>query len=173
MAKGEITGKYDRLNDIWQVTITVQNVVIIVCFLIIMAIDIFIIVQSLRRHTYGNFPYKVKLTLAGYLVVTGLGAIVTTRMLIEDSFESIFNQMFDRVCIALASSSWFSIHWLFTSYYLQTACLFRMTFRAQTESDFKKVRRRKLCLIGVEYIVLALLLGFLIFLIIKAGEGRE
>ena len=63
---------------------------------------------------------------------------------------------------------WIFIHWQFATYYLQTACLFRMTFRSQTEEDFMRVNRRKMWLKLFEYTFDVLLLLLIIYFCIAA-----
>ena len=65
--------------------------------------------------------------------------------------------------------SWFVVHWMFSWYYLQAACLMKMTFKAHSDTEFAKVKRTKKCLVALEYIVLWLLMLFLAFLTMMAN----
>ena len=60
---------------------------------------------------------------------------------------------------------WMCIHWQFTAYYLQTACLLRMTFR---QTDRKKVARRKKKLERLELLIYFVMVCMLVFLIVGA-----
>ena len=93
--------------------------------------------------------------------------------LFGNSSEPILEQDLFLVSITVVSTIWFCIHWLFSWYYLQTACLLKMTFQAKTEEDFARVRRHKLCLLSLEYAVMFLLLLALVFLTLKARDGES
>jgi len=61
---------------------------------------------------------------------------------------------------------WEAIHWQFSTYYLQTACLFRITFRASSEADFQKVNRRRKKLLALEYVGYIVFSLFFVYLIV-------
>ena len=51
-------------------------------------------------------------------------------------------------------------HWQFTSFYMQTACLFRITFRLRSDEDVERVQKRKSQLLRLEYIVYGFIVIF-------------
>ena len=73
----------------------------------------------------------------------------------------------------LGTTVWACLQWQFTAYYLQAACLFRLTFSARSDSDYEKVRSRKRCLAILEisvYAVLLLILAVYAYLVkMKSG----
>ena len=76
-----------------------------------------------------------------------------------------------RIWLAFSYTIWMSLHWQFTSYYLQSACLFRMTFRAQCDEDWDKVRKRKRCLRVQEFFIYFIFLAIFCYLFITNGNA--
>ena len=78
-----------------------------------------------------------------------------------------------RILGSIGVMTWLILHWQFTAYYQQTACLFRITFSQRTSTDCERVSSRKAKLEALEYVVFLLILSFLAYLITGAvmNEG--
>ena len=78
-----------------------------------------------------------------------------------------------RMLMVFSYIVWMSLHLQFTSYYLQSACLFRLTFRAQDDEDWDKVRRRKFWLQILEHALYSIFLAIFCYLYVTNGSKHD
>ena len=132
-----------------------------------------------KRKTSRELPIRVKLSL----IVQALYAPFFTCILIVNLEKNPFWGMFlwyrsnnhsakIHIVDIIARTVWTCLQWQFTAYYLQTACLFRITFRAQCDADFEKVRVRKFWLYIIEFSVMAVfVITMIIGIFATIGQG--
>ena len=80
------------------------------------------------------------------------------------------------VCLQMLSLWWESMHWQFCYFYLEMACLFKMTFQTHNDADFEKVRARKRKLYWVEaagYTFLVVMTCILIPIFVRVQDTWE
>ena len=65
---------------------------------------------------------------------------------------------------------WTGIHWQFSSFYMQTACLMQITLRARSDADMRRVQKRKRLLLIIEYATYALIVTVLIVCIVLSFD---
>ena len=128
----------------------------------------FVLYAACLSRNFNQLPIKVKLTMVIYTLVSIGNIFYACSELVKKNWNSTQPHTDTRVESASLAVVWITIHWQFATYYLQTACLIRMTFRSQTEEDFMRVRRRRKWLKVVEYSVDGILLGLIIYFCVTA-----
>ena len=67
---------------------------------------------------------------------------------------------------------WVAIHWQFTAFYMQTACLLRKTLRARSDEELRRVKRTKTCLLWLEYLIYCAIVVFFALCWYLSDDGR-
>ena len=167
--KSEDDDEIERLKDIKRSVKEAQSAALIACMLIVAATDIFVIAQAVRKRTFSGLPLKVKFSLIFYILVAPLSLYTEISLLIDPQvFQTAINSTFYQISVSVTAIGWFVVHWMFSWYYLQAACLMKMTFKAHSDAELAKVRRSKKYLVVLEYFVLWLLMLFMAFLTMMA-----
>ena len=79
------------------------------------------------------------------------GLYETIPLLYDYDLKNLVAVWWNRIKFTFIASVWISEHWQFTAYYMQTACLLRMTLRARTQREILLVEDRKIKLQILEY----------------------
>ena len=136
-------------------------------FFIVLIVAYTIFYKILAKGLFKDLPVRVKISLVVYLVFTPINFSVMVAALIKDPYLGLYGE-FDqtwRLLFAQVRTFWLSLHWSFTAYYLQSACLFKKIFQAKSDQDFHGVKKRKCWLIVVELAVYCFFVAVLAFLI--------
>ena len=119
---------------------------------------------------------KIKIRLALFInLLMQLVTIYLMLLVILREGHGVIGVAWTRVIrIVMASSGLLliGIHWQFTNFYMQTACLLRIIMRAKNDDEIRKAERRKKQLFLLEYAVYGLILIVLIFCCIFSDDKR-
>ena len=111
----------------------------------------------------------MRLILVVGVLLQPLDTYYCVRALLSGDCVDYYLQSSHRILAALLGALWIGVNWSFANYYLQTACLLRMTLRSKTPEDFVKVKNRKKWLFAIEYSMDLAYLAVTVYLIATAG----
>ena len=110
--------------------------------IIITLVALFLMV---RRGIFEQLPIKIRIALVLNPVMLFATIYMMLVVLLRDGYTWA-GYAWDseiRILTAFVGSIWVGIHYQFTAFYMQTACLLRKTLRARTDLEILKVQRRK------------------------------
>ena len=99
---------------------------------------------SLWKGKFNKLPVKIRLALAFNIVmqISALYLQITTSNQ-KVGYTGVVFKKGTRIAMSFTCCLWVAIHWQFTAFYMQTACLLRKTLRARSDEELHRVKRTK------------------------------
>ena len=88
-----------------------------------------VIFMAAKRKTWKDLPIKIRIALILYSLHAPGACTYYAVGLARDNWEKQLHTKATRIVNSVGVILWLCLHWQFAAYYLQTACLFRITFR--------------------------------------------
>ena len=128
----------------------------VICNSLFIMATLVIFIIIIKQGTFKYFPNSLKVCLIGFFVGYTAFEIDTIQMIITDSRHTVFN--------IIGRELFMVSHWLFTSHYLSTACLFNLIY---LDEDLEQQRRIKLRLLILDIVIYstAILVSVIAFII--------
>ena len=155
-----------ELDELAHTLIRVEELCALLTMALISVATFGVVIRAVKRKNWGSFPIRARIALIVYAIYAPCETFSFLISLIRECWDEELLTTRGRIGSAIAMTIWVSFHWQFTAYYLQTACLLRMTFSLKEHSDCKRVIKRKYNLQLLEYfgyIIIILAMSFLIF----------
>ena len=155
---------FERLTEIDEIIIKFGIYIVLACSALLLVLTIGVLFIQCKRRSFSKLPLKVRITLIVFLLMQIAYLLSQTMLVIcNELFDSRIKN-FNRIEFVIAMLLWVAVHWQFTAYYMQTACLFLITLRMRSEEEIARVKRRRAWLQVTEFIVYALILFGIVFL---------
>ena len=126
----------------------------------------------LKRKLFCKLPTPVMLSLIGYIVLVLMQDTWNVITLVRGNWKNLIFTTAGRVMLLLNIVTFLSIHWLFTSHYLQVAVLFRVTSLRNSSPDLGIMWKRKKYLKAIDLAMYAIFASVTVYFVVSQdGKG--
>ena len=124
-----------------------------------------VLAKTISKSTFKKLPIKIRATLLLNLLqlCASFGLMLYVLLNDVDELQEITKEWYTRLLYSVAGLLWIAINWQFTSYYMQTACLLRISLRVRINDDISLVQKRRKRLLKLEYSIYGVI--FVLFIL--------
>ena len=132
-------GEVERLRHTLNVVIFSAMGIIIMCSVLCLLAFLIVIFLICKRGNYKSLPLKIKVILFLFILLEMFCLYQSAMEVSQRNFYILAFNSWGLIGITIVTSLWLTIHWQFTAYYLQTACLLTIIINLRSETELGKV----------------------------------